>query len=156
MARIGRPRKRSDEYWAQYDRQYRRKNKSKLNDYSKQWRAEKETPLHKRRYSLTARYGITIEQYDEMLKKQNGRCAVCKIKAPLKKDGTPLYGKKNLAVDHGHMLPGSLADKVRGLLCQTCNRIIIGMIESRRINPQTIVDYLKGRSWDVVLENPYV
>lgn len=52
-------------------------------------------------------YGITVEHYDEMFKKQNGCCAICK---------EPKLLDRNLAVDHCHN-----SKKVRGLLCQGCN-----------------------------------
>lgn len=56
------------------------------------------------------RYGITQEQYDEMLEAQGGGCAIC---------GSPLprnSGKSHLAVDHDHK-----TGRVRGLLCDPCN-----------------------------------
>ena len=60
-------------------------------------------------YFLNYRYGITVEDYDQMLADQDGRCAIC---------GTDEPGSGNVkwAVDHCH---DSL--KVRGLLCTTCN-----------------------------------
>lgn len=51
-------------------------------------------------------YGITVEQYEEMLKRQKGGCAICG-KRP---------GKKRLHVDHNHE-----TGQVRGLLCAKCN-----------------------------------
>jgi hypothetical protein len=51
-------------------------------------------------------YGITIEQYWEMVNQQNNLCAVCKNPPNI----------NNLAVDHCHK-----TGKVRGLLCQSCN-----------------------------------
>lgn len=52
------------------------------------------------------RFGITIEQYDRILKFQSGVCAICR-----RMDGT-----SRLAVDHCH-----LTNTVRGLLCRACN-----------------------------------
>lgn len=59
---------------------------------------------------LKANYGITPEQYDEMLAYQQGRCAVC--------GGTDPFAKHHnlFAVDHDH-----ITGKVRGLLCAKCN-----------------------------------
>jgi hypothetical protein len=51
-------------------------------------------------------YGITLDQYNELLLKQNGKCAIC--------HGT--NKGKLLAVDHDHK-----SDKIRGLLCTKCN-----------------------------------
>ena len=61
----------------------------------------------KRKYILKKQFGITIEDYNLMLKKQNGVCGIC--------DKKPI--KKRLAVDHCHN-----TGKIRGLLCDSCNR----------------------------------
>jgi hypothetical protein len=53
-------------------------------------------------------YGISQEQYDEMLKRQGNGCKFC--------GKTPEENKQRLAVDHCHD-----TGKVRGLLCSTCN-----------------------------------
>jgi hypothetical protein len=64
---------------------------------------------------LKRRYGITIEQYDTMVEKQGGLCAIC---------GKPPNGRwKRLAVDHCHK-----TGKVRGLLCHACN-VLLGHAE---------------------------
>lgn len=66
---------------------------------------------NRRRDQLKHHYGITIEQYDAMLAKQNGVCAICQ---------NPPRGKmKRLSVDHDH-----ITGAVRGLLCITCNRTV--------------------------------
>lgn len=55
------------------------------------------------------RYGITNEQYQEMLKSQNGTCKICK--------GPETMKGRSLAVDHCHT-----TGQVRGLLCGKCNQ----------------------------------
>jgi len=52
-------------------------------------------------------YGITSVEYDAMLARQGGVCAVC---------GTAQTDRR-LAVDHDHV-----TGRVRGLLCNACNR----------------------------------
>jgi hypothetical protein len=59
----------------------------------------------KRRDHLKRSYGITSEQYDALLAKQGGRCALC---------GSGFF---SLCLDHDHV-----TGKVRGLLCRVCNR----------------------------------
>lgn len=60
------------------------------------------------------RYGITVNQWDEMLIKQNNVCLICKqIPTGLHSSGNP----HKLHVDHNHT-----TGKVRGLLCTQCNR----------------------------------
>lgn len=62
-----------------------------------------------------ARFGITPEQYQEMLDAQVGVCAICERPERVV---DPRNGRiKALAVDHDH---GTGA--VRGLLCQNCNK----------------------------------
>lgn len=62
-----------------------------------------------RAHHLMKTYGITLEQYDEMLEAQDGGCAICKTTDP--------RGKGRFHVDHCHD-----TGAVRGLLCQTCNQ----------------------------------
>jgi len=57
---------------------------------------------------LIKTYGVTVNDYLIMLKDQNYQCAICSTPDP-----TP---KKYFSVDHCHK-----TDKVRGLLCNTCN-----------------------------------
>jgi hypothetical protein len=69
----------------------------------------KKNPDVHREYLLRAKYGLTLEQYDTMLARQEGRCAIC---------GTtnPASHHKRFVVDHNHA-----TNEVRGLLCSMCN-----------------------------------
>lgn len=66
------------------------------------------------RWHLRNRYGITVERVEEMATAQDGRCAVCGaiLGAPDPK-GKP----SKVCVDHDHV-----TRKVRGLLCDPCNK----------------------------------
>lgn len=57
-----------------------------------------------RRHNLKQLYGLTMEEYDEMLESQEGTCAIC---------GLP---QKQFFVDHNHE-----TGEVRGILCAQCN-----------------------------------
>ena len=70
-------------------------------------------------------YGLTHEQYDELLAKQEYACATCRQKKPLD-------------VDHDHQ-----TGKVRGLLCRRCN-IAIGQFEDDPDLIDRIASYLRG------------
>ncbi len=62
------------------------------------------------------KYGITIDQYHEMLEKQNYSCKICGLKEST-------Y-RKRLSIDHDHLCcPGvkSCGKCIRGLLCHYCN-----------------------------------
>jgi hypothetical protein len=83
------------------------------------WHAIKEDPKRlaavKRRNKetfLMSKYGITLIEYEAMLKKQRGRCAICR-KKPSGRWGT-------LHVDHCHK-----TGRVRGLLCHRCNSSLL-------------------------------
>lgn len=96
----------------------------------------KRDPEKQRAYSLKRLYGITLEQYDELLARQEEKCAVCQkhqSEFPVR-----------LAVDHDHK-----TGEVRGLLCRYCNHRLVG----RHRDPallRRIADYLEvGTGWFV-------
>lgn len=68
---------------------------------------------------LKKAYGITLDQYNEMLNKQDGKCMICLV------DNNSFYKKKPraFAVDHCHT-----TGKIRGLLCNDCN-VGIGLLK---------------------------
>jgi hypothetical protein len=66
-------------------------------------------PVSARSKYLQTRYGITESDYNAILKKQGGICAICYF--------APRPGTRRLAVDHDHR-----TKVVRGLLCSRCNR----------------------------------
>ena len=68
-----------------------------------------EVALLQRRRALRKNHKMTLEQYDEILDIQNGRCAICDRTAEES-------GKQYLDVDHDHE-----SGETRGLLCRTCN-----------------------------------
>jgi hypothetical protein len=69
----------------------------------------REKRLEARKWNhMLAKYGLDKSQYVVLLAHQEHRCAVC--------DG-PLIGKTKVCVDHNHS-----TGKVRGLLCDGCNR----------------------------------
>lgn len=58
-------------------------------------------------------YGIGLADYETILKRQQGRCAICRAQPPR---------NAHLHVDHDHA-----TSKVRGLLCNNCN-IAVGFM----------------------------
>lgn len=66
-----------------------------------------------KRHFRRVRYGLTLEQYDFLLRAQGGRCAIC---------GTHDNSGVALGVDHHHE-----TGAVRGLLCDPCNIAIGGL-----------------------------
>ena len=66
-------------------------------------------PLRKRRSVLKTLYGLTLEDFDTLLQKQNNRCAICNTT-------TPGGRWQTFHIDHCHE-----TKQIRGLLCTSCN-----------------------------------
>jgi len=82
-------------------------------DRYRAWQKEYSMRIRRRRrsYELRRAYGITIEEYETLLKEQGNVCACC---------GTATPGHKGkFVVDHCH-----LSGNVRGLLCNNCNQAL--------------------------------
>lgn len=73
-------------------------------------RATPESKRKQREYHLGKKFGLTVEQYDEMLAAQGGGCAIC---------GRPPRDDISLHVDHDHE-----SGRVRGLTCFRCNNAL--------------------------------
>lgn len=69
--------------------------------------------LYRKRARLK-RYGITPEQYDQLLTEQGGKCTIC--------GANECVTGREFAVDHCHT-----TGKIRGILCGPCN-VGIGML----------------------------
>jgi hypothetical protein len=71
----------------------------------------------KRSRHLRKNFGMTIEEFDQMLEKQGGRCAICNE-----------TWERTMHVDHCHK-----TGRIRGLLCSTCNTGIGMLKDSKEI-----------------------
>lgn len=72
-------------------------------------------------------YGIDSNQYEELLFRQGGVCAICQARATTTR----------LAVDHDHK-----TGQVRGLLCKRCNHDLLGAAHDSIVILNRAVDYL--------------
>lgn len=89
-----------------YDNRYKREHPEKRWSHAHPDRYR----IAERRHHLRKTYGLSMEQFDALLRIQNGRCAACKTTEP--------GGKGNSwHVDHNHE-----TGFIRGLLCNSCNR----------------------------------
>jgi hypothetical protein len=87
----------------------------------------KKTPGGKKaswRYHVKAKYGVNTFIYQNLLEQQNYVCAICK------RPEVSTYKSKvrPLSVDHNHK-----TGKVRGLLCDRCNRTLGSALEDKEI-----------------------
>lgn len=95
-------------------RKYYKRNAAKVLHRTRAWRLKRD-------------FDITTEQYDAMLLRQGGACAICKA-----------VKKRRLGVDHCHS-----TKKVRGLLCHSCN-IALGLLKDSISSAEAAVRYLKA------------
>jgi len=72
-------------------------------------------------------YGVTLDEYFDILEAQNNVCAIC--------HGIDEY--KRLSIDHNHE-----TGKMRGLLCGKCN-FGIGNLRESRENLENAILYLE-------------
>jgi hypothetical protein len=99
-------------------------------EYQRVWRANNR--LRSKHNDLKKNYGITLVEYDEMLERQHGCCAIC---------GTPQEDctGARLCIDHCHD-----SGAVRGLLCHPCNRAL-GLFKDDPTRLRVAIAYLKNR-----------
>ena len=91
------------------------------------WHAR--TPVEKQATRVKAMYGLEPEQYKEMHKAQQGKCAICNEEPKT---------KRGLHVDHDHE-----TGKVRGLLCHGCN-VALGSFKESVTLLNKAVEYLRS------------
>lgn len=86
-----------------YVKKYRLIHGDEMRQKNKEW--EIKNPNKRRNSMYKGNYGITLDQYEEMVKIQEGKCLLC--------DKVP---KGRLCIDHCHK-----NGRIRGLLCRSCN-----------------------------------
>ena len=80
-------------------------------------------------------YNITLDQYYELLEKQQNKCAICGCKEYEKRW---ISSKLPFAIDHNHE-----TNEVRGLLCDNCN-VMIGHAHENTIILENAIKYLNN------------
>jgi len=106
----------------------RRKEKQ----YDKAWRKSNPAKVVKnRRTGLLKKYGLTEDDYNNLLAKQNYACAICKSTDPNDR-------WNRFHIDHCHT-----SGKVRGLLCTQCNTGL-GKFYDNIKSLSTAIEYLKS------------
>lgn len=82
--------------------------------------------LDRREQGLRKNYGITLQDFDDMMLVQEGCCALCKSDVP--------RGKEEWHVDHCHV-----SGRIRGILCSVCNRML-GLYEAfKKYEPESYI-----------------
>jgi len=109
-----------------YHRQYYKENFEAFAAYNARYR--KDHPEQTKDTYLRYNYGISLEQYNGLLLKQNNSCAGC-----LRSFSPALVA----AVDHEHK-----TGAVRGLLCSFCNRAL-GLVRDDPATLRRMCDYVQ-------------
>lgn len=112
--------KRKQKYTKEY--QKRPKVKERLRKLSKKPKY-KETV---KKGQLRRKFGLTLDEYYKMIQQQKGLCIICKF--------------PEIVVDHNHK-----TNKVRGLICQRCNKIL-GFAQDDINLLQGCINYLKDNN----------
>jgi len=113
-------------------RQYTKRDRAKPRTYLQTVCRECEREYARRR-SFERRRGITLEERDELLAEQDGRCAACGTDNP----GTKL----GFMVDHDHD-----TGRIRGILCHHCNAAL-GHAKDDTQRLAGMILYLRGVSY---------
>lgn len=80
---------------------------------------------------LLRRYGIRLSDYEALLERQGGVCAICGQGETISQARYGTGGKKvasSLAVDHNHE-----TGEVRGLICWKCNVGVVKLLDNRNL-----------------------
>ena len=83
---------------------YQKKDPTKIH-----WKYSDKGKLSRQKIWLKAQYGLSLDDYSELLTKQNNKCAICATSESDHQSGRFL-------VDHNHD-----TGEVRGILCNSCN-----------------------------------
>lgn len=113
-----------------YSKRYALKNKDRCAAATRAWYQKNREHALKmgRERNLKRFYGLTMEQFNQILKSQKGKCLICKLKITAK---TP-------HVDHCHK-----TGAVRGILCNNCNSGL-GMFKDCKKRLLSAMEYLEN------------
>lgn len=88
-------------------------------------------PVKERSKQLRKKYNMSIEDYNELLKSQENRCAICYTEYT--------EDSKAFAVDHCHK-----TSKIRGILCAKCNTAL-GLFKDSTSVLYSAIQYLEKK-----------
>ena len=119
-----------------------KQHKDRLNSYCKECERKRAKEYNKNPFTkykkwasqLKRNFNLTPEEYEYLLKKQNGVCAICKKAERRKRNGKV----HRLSVDHNHK-----TGFIRGLLCNYCNRRILMYLRDNKNRAEGLVKYLR-------------
>lgn len=105
------------------------KAQEKIKTYSKEYYKRPGVKEKTRAHGINRRFGISSDVYLKMLSLQKNKCAICN-----KEESCPKH--KYLSIDHDHK-----TGKIRGLLCNKCNKAI-GLLDDNPKILHSAINYL--------------
>jgi Recombination endonuclease VII len=121
------------------NRKWEKNHREHVNEWNR--RVRNKNPKYHEKHCLQlahgrrkAKYGLTPEDFERLLQRQNGACAICKVKPA-----------ETLSVDHCHV-----TTTVRGLLCRHCNTGLGAFRDNPRLMLEAIAYLAEARGRVVV------
>lgn len=112
------------------EKRQRPEAKARMAAWSKLHNQDPKVKERTRKNMLIREYGLTMVEYQELLSRQNGQCAICRTS-----DWGGSHGTS--CIDHDHK-----TGVVRGILCHSCN-VTLGLIKDNKEVAMNIVAYIE-------------
>lgn len=106
-------------------KQFYKENRDKIIATRRKWEGKNRERI--KGYKLKYKYGLTMQEFYNMIAEQGGTCSICK---------KPDWGAAGPIVDHDHK-----TGRVRGILCKNCNSML-GLSGDNKDNLMSAVHYL--------------
>jgi len=134
------------EHMKERKKKWYEQHKDKIKEQRKKWYEDhkeqskkwyKDHKEERKKYHITHQYGLSLQEYNEILLKQNYKCAIC---------GKPLdlENRKHTNIDHDHM-----TGVIRGILCNYCNSVLGYAFDNPDIL-QNAQDYILAHSNNIL------
>lgn len=114
------------------NRQWRKRNADKVKSQAKRYAQKSDYQDIQKNSRLLREYGISLSDYNDLIEKQSGRCAICG------KELDHTFGHNAVHVDHCHT-----TNAVRGVLCRLCN-VGLGSFRDDVSSLQKAIRYLEN------------
>lgn len=87
--------------------------------------------INKRKHALKSKYGLTPQEFEELMQKSNFKCCICGF-------SQTEFNRFFPCVDHSHQ-----TNRIRGILCGNCNRGL-GAFKDDIYRLQKAINYLSS------------
>lgn len=105
------------------------------------WHKKNYDPANNRRKHLKTTYGVSVEEFEEQLRRQNGKCPICLVVLRVAVEDS--YASDTAVIDHDHD-----HDFLRGILCSKCNKSL-GLAGDNEEGLARFQHYLDNPTWQI-------